>query len=193
MISISLGLFVFTFHREKTALHTVDGKKSSSWNRHMKPYKESDHFISHNQLIKPPQFVSHYSSWWLFPNPSEKYAQVKMDHFPNFRGENTKDLSCHHLVQNSHKRHSSSQVPHPPQKRNRVLEYHESSIFKTAKVAISSSSTLFGHFLGRRFPSRIDRWQVFGSSTDFSNTQITAGPGMEGDPLLGSFRKLVNG
>ena len=30
-------------------------------------------------------------------NPLEKYATVKLDHFPNFRGENNKYLSCHHL------------------------------------------------------------------------------------------------
>ena len=28
------------------------------------------------------------SGWWFFPNPSEKYAQVKLDDdFPNFRGD----------------------------------------------------------------------------------------------------------
>ena len=30
--------------------------------------------------------------------PFEKYAQVKLDHFPKFRGEHKKYLSCHHLV-----------------------------------------------------------------------------------------------
>ena len=31
-------------------------------------------------------------------DPFEKYAQVKLDRFPKFRGENKKYLSCHHLV-----------------------------------------------------------------------------------------------
>ena len=31
-------------------------------------------------------------------NPFEKYL-CKMDHFPNFRGENKKYLSCHHQVE----------------------------------------------------------------------------------------------
>ena len=39
-----------------------------------------------------------FTSWWLFAHPSEKYAQVKLDHFPKVRGENKKYLSCHHLV-----------------------------------------------------------------------------------------------
>ena len=30
-----------------------------------------------------------FSSWWL-NHPSEKYAQVKLDHFPKFRGKNKK-------------------------------------------------------------------------------------------------------
>ena len=30
-------------------------------------------------------------------NPSEKYAQVKLEIFPKVRGENKKYLSCHHL------------------------------------------------------------------------------------------------
>ena len=36
-----------------------------------------------------------FSSWWFFTNPFEKYAQVNLDHFPKFQGENTKYLSCH--------------------------------------------------------------------------------------------------
>ena len=38
-----------------------------------------------------------YYSWWFFTNPSEKYAQVKLDHFRRGRSENKKCLSCHHL------------------------------------------------------------------------------------------------
>ena len=38
------------------------------------------------------QFVMFLTSWWFFTNPSEKYAKVKLNHFPNFRGENKKDL-----------------------------------------------------------------------------------------------------
>ena len=33
-----------------------------------------------------------FSSWWFFTNPSEKYAIVKLDHFPNVRDENKKYL-----------------------------------------------------------------------------------------------------
>ena len=39
--------------------------------------------------FQPPQ---NNPSWWFFTNPSEKYAQVKLDHLPNFRGENGKYL-----------------------------------------------------------------------------------------------------
>ena len=38
---------------------------------------------------------------WLvggWTNPFEKHAMVKMDHLPNFWGENKKYLSCHHTV-----------------------------------------------------------------------------------------------
>ena len=41
---------------------------------------------------------------WLvggWTNPFEKHAMVKMDHLPNFWGENKKYLSCHHLVMNT--------------------------------------------------------------------------------------------
>ena len=31
-------------------------------------------------------------------NPFEKYAKVKLDHFPNFRGENSKHIGNHHLA-----------------------------------------------------------------------------------------------
>ena len=34
--------------------------------------------------------------WWFFTNPVEKI--VKLDHFPNFRGENKKYWRNHHLV-----------------------------------------------------------------------------------------------
>jgi len=30
-------------------------------------------------------------------NPSEKYAEVKLDHFPRVRDKHKKYLSCHHL------------------------------------------------------------------------------------------------
>ena len=38
------------------------------------------------------------SSWWFFSHPFEKYARQNGFIFPNFRGENKKSLSCHHLV-----------------------------------------------------------------------------------------------
>ena len=34
-------------------------------------------------------------------NPFEKYARQNGFIFPNFRGENKKYLSCHHLVMNA--------------------------------------------------------------------------------------------
>ena len=34
----------------------------------------------------------------VFSHPSEKYAQVKLDHFPKDLGGNKTDLSCHQLV-----------------------------------------------------------------------------------------------
>ena len=40
--------------------------------------------------------IPHLVGGWT--NPSEKYAQVKLDQFPRDRGENKKYLSCHHLV-----------------------------------------------------------------------------------------------
>ena len=36
------------------------------------------------------------SSWWFQPNWNN-IKVVKFDHFPNFRGEHKKSLSCHHL------------------------------------------------------------------------------------------------
>ena len=42
-----------------------------------------------------------WTSWWFWTNPFEKYAQVKLDHFPSFppgKGNNKKYVSCHHLV-----------------------------------------------------------------------------------------------
>ena len=39
---------------------------------------------------KPPAEFQGLSSWWFFPNPSEKYAQVKLDHLPRDRGKNKK-------------------------------------------------------------------------------------------------------
>ena len=33
------------------------------------------------------------SSWWLSFNPFEKYANVKLDHFPRVRGENYETYS----------------------------------------------------------------------------------------------------
>ena len=35
--------------------------------------------------------------WCFFTNPSEKYAQVNLDIFPNFRGENFKNIWNHNL------------------------------------------------------------------------------------------------
>ena len=32
------------------------------------------------------------SGWWFFTNPSEKYAEVKLEIFPRVRGENKKYL-----------------------------------------------------------------------------------------------------
>ena len=43
----------------------------------------------HYDCAKPKQ---EYSSWWFFTNPIEKYAQVKLDHFPIGRGENKRYL-----------------------------------------------------------------------------------------------------
>ena len=37
------------------------------------------------------------SSWWFFTNPFEKIL-VKLETFPNFRGENKTYLKFHHLV-----------------------------------------------------------------------------------------------
>ena len=31
-----------------------------------------------------PKAVRFYPVWWFFPNPSEKYATVKLESFPNF-------------------------------------------------------------------------------------------------------------
>ena len=36
-----------------------------------------------------------FKDWWLVSTQLEKYAQVKLDHFPGVSGENKKCLSCH--------------------------------------------------------------------------------------------------
>ena len=46
-------------------------------------------------------FSSTIPSWWL-NQPILKKMLVKLEHLPNFRGENTKCLSCHHLYLNVH-------------------------------------------------------------------------------------------
>ena len=38
---------------------------------------------------------------WLVVSTHLKNMLVKLDHFPRDRGENTKDLSCHHLVRDA--------------------------------------------------------------------------------------------
>ena len=38
------------------------------------------------------------SAWWFQPTQSEKYESSNWKSSPNFRGENKKYLSCHHLV-----------------------------------------------------------------------------------------------
>ena len=53
-----------------------------------------NHPIHSLDLRDPKQKVP---SWWLFPNPSEKYDRQIGSISPNFRGENSKAcLSCHH-------------------------------------------------------------------------------------------------
>ena len=32
------------------------------------------------------------SGWWFFTNPSEKYAEVKLEIFPRVRGEKKKNI-----------------------------------------------------------------------------------------------------
>ena len=48
--------------------------------------------LKHNQKVMTFQPPQNNPSWWFFTNPSEKYAQVKLDHLPNFRGENKEYL-----------------------------------------------------------------------------------------------------
>ena len=45
----------------------------------------------HSLRVKP---IQHPSGWWL--NQPIWKILVKLDHFPNFRDENQKCLSCHH-------------------------------------------------------------------------------------------------
>jgi len=56
-------------------------------------------FSSHRAESAPFLLVGQkcFSSRWL-NHPFEENMLVKMDHFPKFRGENEKYLSCHHLV-----------------------------------------------------------------------------------------------
>ena len=53
-------------------------------------------------LLGEPETTIDILIYWLvvfLNHPSEKYAQVKFEKiFPNFRGENKKSLSCHHLL-----------------------------------------------------------------------------------------------
>ena len=35
-----------------------------------------------NGILFPRLGCDPFSGWWLFSHPSEKYAQVKLDHFP---------------------------------------------------------------------------------------------------------------
>ena len=54
--------------------------------------------LSHRKQKNTLLLSMKYPGWWFFTNPSEKYAQVKLEIFPKVRGENKKYLSCHHLV-----------------------------------------------------------------------------------------------
>ena len=47
-----------------------------------------------------PKRYRKVTSWWL--NQPIWKILVKMDHFPKFRGENIKYLSCHHIGNNEH-------------------------------------------------------------------------------------------
>ena len=71
----------------------VAKRKSKSKNR-----KDSDSWSAKRTGGFPLGITKQKGGGW-FTNPSEKYAvPVKLDHFPNFRGENFKKyLSCHHL------------------------------------------------------------------------------------------------
>ena len=72
------------------------------------------------------------SSWWLQPTPLLKYAQVKLDHFPNFRAENRKEkYSKFHQP----RKHSSKKCEYL------ATQYPTSSLFETSKTEASISPT----------------------------------------------------
>ena len=48
-------------------------------------------------LSPQPKILKRISSWWVV-STHLKNMLAKLDHFPNFRGENKKYLSCHHPV-----------------------------------------------------------------------------------------------
>ena len=55
-------------------------------------YREDSWWEKHSQLdVWPNPHLKWVSRWWFFTNPAEKYADVKLDHFPKDRGEHIKN------------------------------------------------------------------------------------------------------
>ena len=63
---------------------------NSAWKSTLQPQS------SPSGLMSPPNKTGTTNtflySWWFFTNPSEKYAQVKLDHLPQISGWNSKNI-----------------------------------------------------------------------------------------------------
>ena len=82
-------------HFDKLFRWVPQAKADSRWRSER--HRRNFHIYIVQHLHQPQKVAKRMAGWWLFPNPFEKYDILKLDHFPNDRGENKKYLSCHHL------------------------------------------------------------------------------------------------